>query len=200
MRRRALPVAGAAGLALLALALAVVAVQVWRWPGEAAAQDALLGRHPAPAAAWSNQGGLAASLLGVEDDAAFRRAAALYRRGRAAGPDATVDELVAAVQAAIDLRSIEQGGAPRELRSLAANLEAILLAEDAVLDPDGQARVRRAADLFRRAVRLDPGNEAARANLELLLGLAGGLDGGAEAIGSGGFGDAAGAARGGSGY
>jgi hypothetical protein len=202
--RRALALAVGVALLAAAVVLAVLAVQTWRWPAAAAREDRLLERARVPSSAWAGGWrGPAPALLGAADDVAYRRAVALFLRGRpdAPGETKTTDQIVAGIEAAIALAAIQRGDGPSARRSQAANLQAILVAEDALFEPDGAPRIRRAADLFRRAIRLDERNTAAKANLELLLSMTGrgGVD--AESMGGfGGFGEESGAGAGGSGY
>ena len=203
MIRRILPLAAALALAVLAVGLVAVAVRVWQWPVHSAGQDALLLRRPVPERAWVGDGGLAADLLGAKDDVAFRSAVGFFLRSRAddAGGNKTIDQIVASVEATIRLTEIQRGDGPSARRSTAANLEGILLGEDALFELDGAPRLRRAIDLLRRAICLDPANDAAKANLEIMLGLVGesGIDS-VQTGGFGGFGKEAGAGLGGSGY
>jgi hypothetical protein len=199
---RAPAVAGVV-LAVLAAALGIAALQAWSLQGRTERQDALLRRTPPPAGAWADGGGVAAALTGSLDDASFRRAIALFRRGRPDDPAAerTTDQIVSSIEAGIELAAIGRGSGPASRRSHALNLQAILVGELAIFEPDGAPRIALAAELLRRAIRLDPSNAAAKANLELLLGLTG--VGGADVVetgGVGGFGEESGAGEGGSGY
>jgi hypothetical protein len=194
----------AAGIALtaLAVALALLALAAWRWPARAADEDAQLARRPAPAGAWADGGGIAARMLGARDDAALRRAAVLFARGQ---PDAvatprTPEQIVSSAEASIALGEIARSDAPAPHRSRALGMLAVQIAETAVFEPDGAARLAAAAGLLRRAIRLDPRNEAAKANLELLLRLGGAALGESSSGGFGGFGEDAGLVRSGEGY
>ena len=196
----------AAGLALVAAAIAVglLAVRVWTWPGKAEAADRAMLEAPRKHARWGGTSGLAARLLGASDDAAYRSAVALALRARPedAVSTRTADEIVAAVEASIELSRLGRTSDDPRLRSKASNLEGVLVGEDAIFDPAGGTRVARAAELFRRAIALDPGNEIAKANLELLYKLVGTPTGTGEqsTAGFGGFGDDSGGAGGGQGY
>jgi len=187
-------------LALAALVLAVVAVQAWRYPTEASRQDALLERRPRQA--WAGEQGMVVAIAGARDDVAFRRAFALFKSGRPDEPggNKSVDQIVSGLESAILLARIRRGDGPVDRRSRAANLEGIILAEDAIFEPEGGPRISRATELFRRAIALDPSNEAAKANLELIYNYAGppatGID---SSSGFGGLGNDAGAFEEGSG-
>ena len=203
MRRRGLPVLAGVALGVLAIALALLAVRAWQLPGRTASEDERLARTPPPAATWSEAGGLAAALAGLEDDATFRRAIALFLRGRPDDPagERSTEQVVSSVEAGISLAGIGRGQGPPDRRSDALNLQAILIGELAIFEPDGAARIGLAAEILRRAIRLDPGNGPAKANLELLLGLTG--VGGADVTetgGVGGFGEESGAGESGGGY
>jgi hypothetical protein len=94
------------------------------------------------------------SLLTLEDDLAWRVAAQRFQLSRARANIAYAEtyELTARQSAAL------------------ANFSAILAYEEAVGDPqNGPMLLRRSSNEFRRAIRLDPGNEEAKFNLELLL-------------------------------
>ena len=205
--RAELPAAAGVVLVAAGIALAVLAVALWRLPGAAAHEDRLLvGAREVPAEVWQGDMTfrLAGSIAGGADDAAFRRAIAMFRRGRALDAGATkgTDQIVSSVLASAELAIVERSSANARRRSQAANMQGILGAEEAVFDPDGGPRVTLAAGAFRRALRLDPGNEAAKLNLELLLGLTRSTGGGSgESTGGfGGFGKDRGGGNGGAGY
>jgi hypothetical protein len=197
----------AAGLALIVLgvALALLAVQAWRWPAKEASHDRHMLNDVVPAeATWTGMGGLTSKLLAAGDDVALRRAIVEFRRSRPLDPASsrTGEGIVASVAAAVPLGLLERDlQAPASRRSLAANLQGVMLAEEAVLEPDGDPRIRRALELFRRAIRYDPSNDAAKANLQLLLVLSGGAFGTEESTsGFGGFGKESGGGEPGAGY
>ncbi|HEU0335083.1 MAG TPA: hypothetical protein VFR43_00940 [Gaiellaceae bacterium] len=203
MRRGTLRVAAGAALLAAAVLAAVLAVDTWRLPGAVAAEDGLLAGTRPPAGAWAHGQGLRADLTGAVDDATYRRAVALFLRGRPDDPagERSTEQIVSSIEAGIALAGIARGDGPVARRSQALNLQAILIGELAIFEPDGGPRIDAAADLLRRAIRLDPRNDAAKANLELLLGITG--VGGADTTetgGVGGFGEESGAGEAGSGY
>ena len=201
MRRR-LPVAIGVVLAAASIALAVLAVQAWRQPAVTAREDAQLQVGPS-ADTWADPGGLAAALVGAKDDATFRRAIALFLRGRPDEPggNKSTDQIVSGLEAAIVLAGIVRGEGPAERRSQAANVQAIVVGEDAIFEPDGAPRIARAADLLRRAIEIDPANDDAKANLELLFQYTGRASIASESsAGFGGFGKDAGSGDAGGGY
>jgi hypothetical protein len=188
-------------LAAASVLTAVFALQGWRYPETAARQDALLERQPEHA--WEGDRGLVEELAGARDDALLRRAVALFRVSRpdVRGGNKTSEQVVAGLESALLLTRIARGGGSTDRRSRAANLAGILLAEDAVFEPDGGLRVARAAQLFRQAIRLDPANDAAKTNLELVYAYSGAESSAADDGGGfGGFGNDAGAGEAGSGY
>lgn len=196
--------AGGAALAVAALVLLALAVQVWAWPDAAVREDRLLSHRPPPERAWrSAREGPVTLLLGARYDARFRHAAALFLRARPIDPATpkNAEQIVAFVGAIAELRDLERAAPDPRRRSAVLNLQAVTLAEEAVFETEGRARVRRAADLLRRAIRLDPGNDAAKANLELLMTISRGPQAGGETAGGfGGFGEASTAREGGKGY
>ena len=204
MRAAARPLAGAA-LLVAGLAVLVLAAQLVRWPGEAAAHDRrLLSTGAPPASAWEDMDGVAARLLGARSDVRLRQSMVDFRRGRLqdAASAKTTDRIVATVEASIGLSRLERDPeASHAQRSHGLNLQAILIAEEAVFAIDGAPRIRRALELLRRAVRLDPTNDAAKANMELLLSVSGDGDVAEESAGGfGGFGEDSGAGDPGRGY
>lgn len=197
-----MPVAAGIALAAASIALALLAVQAWRHPGDTAREDARLRAGPA-ADTWADDGGAAAALLGAKDDATFRRAVALFLRGRPDDPggNKSTDQIVSGLEAAILLAEIVRGEGPAARRSQAANVQAIILGEDAIFEPDGTPRIARAAQLLRRAIAIDPDNDDAKANLELLFHYTGRASIAAESsAGFGGFGKDAGGSGAGEGY
>ena len=114
--------------------------------------------------------GVVESILGVDDDRAFREAAAHFLVSRLA-VDATPEETLEqhAESEARLTRLVRQGG-DRTRRSHAANLNASLLFEDASINEPGAERyLELSLQALQEAVRLDPGNDEAKYNLELFL-------------------------------
>jgi hypothetical protein len=110
-------------------------------------------------------------VLGLEDDLAWRAAAQRFQLSRARANiayDPTRTSSRAETQAG--LASAETHSLTRKQASALANFGAILAYEEAVGDPqNGPTLLRRSTSEFRRAIRLDRGNEEAKFNLELLL-------------------------------
>jgi hypothetical protein len=163
-----------AGFALVAaLASAFVAREASQVRSELRRSDAAFRAEPAREGLWeaeTSTPGLEKT-LGVKDDVAYRKASRLYellqRRGR--DPyDFSARAFRADAQLA--LARAEAAGMEAPARSKAANLEAIMILEEALGDPlNGPALLDRSLNGFRKALRIDPANEEAMFNLELVL-------------------------------
>jgi hypothetical protein len=110
----------------------------------------------------------AETLLGAADDRDYREALALLQRNQPVGsPEETL-----ALHGLLEARlgSLARDGGSPQLRSSAANVNGILLYEDARLDRRSAIRYfELSLGAFREAVRHDPENEDAKYNLELLV-------------------------------
>jgi hypothetical protein len=173
LARRVLPFV-LAGLALVAaLASAFVAREASQVGSEIRRGDAEFRADPAREGLWevtSNAPGLEKT-LGTKDDVAFRKASRLYELLRRRGRDSyDFSARAFRADAQLALARAEQAGMARTARSKAANLEAIMILEEALGDPvNGPALLERSVNGFRRALRIDSANEEAMFNLELLL-------------------------------
>ena len=115
---------------------------------------------------------LARSLLGLDDDLALRRALVLVRRGYTGIP--SYDQSVAGsqqrAQAETALARVIQAGGGRRRAAAAANLLGALAFVDSLA---GAGQATKPVELsiveFQNAIRLDPRNGEAKANLELAL-------------------------------
>ncbi|MBA2361649.1 MAG: hypothetical protein H0V79_12100 [Actinobacteria bacterium] len=109
--------------------------------------------------------------FGVEDDLLFRRALEAFQRDARRQPnpyDYLRPTLVDDARAV--LADAESADLPAALRSRAANLDGALTHHQVLQDPDkARALVRESMEDFRRAIAIDPMNEEAKHNLELLL-------------------------------
>lgn len=115
--------------------------------------------------------GLSRAALGVRDDErlreALRRFRAAYGRRAQIGPGEDVQAARAAAENA--LTPIAAASDPR-IAARANDLLGLLAADDPSAGaPGGPSPLERALSSFRAAVRLDPQNEAARANLALAV-------------------------------
>jgi hypothetical protein len=165
-----------AALALvLAVLLALVARDVRRWDASLADGDRRFQVAPAAEGLWQpggrSVGGVARTLLGIDDDLALREAGQLLRRSRPrAGLQRTQGQIALATSAQVALSEIQGGDYPRELRSIAANEIGTLAFADALADTFQAAeRAQAGVQKFREAVSLDPENDVAMLNLELLM-------------------------------
>jgi hypothetical protein len=117
---------------------------------------------------------LARRLLGLDDDLALRRALVLVRRGYTGIPssDQSTAGSQARAQAETALARVIQAGGGRRRAAATANLLGALAFVDSLAGA-GQATkpVEGSIVEFQNAIRLDPGNEEAKANLELALGV-----------------------------
>lgn len=171
--RRALPFV----LAVAALTAAVVSAYVARESAlledEIRRSDAAFRADPRRGDLWDvdRRAPAVERLLGTKDDVAFRRASRLFELLRQRGRNPyDFDARAFRADAQLALVEARQTGLPRSVRSRAANLDAIMIVEEAIGDPrNGPALFERALEDFRRAIDLDPANEEAMYNLELLV-------------------------------
>jgi len=167
----ALRVAGAAILAALAVLVALLAADVRAWHGALAQGDATYGLS-ASRARWTpatRLGGLAESLLGTQADVAERQALVLY--DSVAGVQQRLDNGLA-VQTQRS-RAIGALGAPAAspdaARASRARTLLGILEFANVSHGGGTSQTDAAIADFTDAIRVDPGNVAAKFDLELLL-------------------------------
>lgn len=172
--RRALLLAAAAAALAGATLLALLAGDVLAWKQALAAGDrayAAGAPHPVWRIDASFPFATARALLGIDDDLAYRKALVAYH-GRTVAPafDNGVSRREAEAEAEIALSQVEQGDRDHARASQAANLLGILaIGGPSPLAPDEPTPSDRALSEFQNAIRLDPGDEEAKANLELLL-------------------------------
>lgn len=164
-------VAGFVCLALAA-ALALFARDVRAWPQAFREGDTLYRAQPAGARPWESPDRIAfrpaERLLDVRDDVAFRRAIRLYQLSRAGASSIGFRGSIAPSEPArrLFLRIDRRGANPR-LRSRALNFLGVMSYNGgAFIDASFS---RQASRLFRRAILLDPANEEAKFNLELMM-------------------------------
>lgn len=211
MRRRVWLLRLAAVLAtILAGALCVAALVVLRTPARVADADADLRSAPGRKAdLWASverlPAGLTARILGIEDDLAYRRTVALFARLRP-GQKAQVTDLEREdlwTQLQFDLITRSREDVDPRRRSVLQNLLGVVaLARYQYIPPEEREQVLTSAlGSFRNAIELDPENEAAKLNLELMLRLFGPTVFPADSPSTGGArGEISGQGRSGSGY
>jgi hypothetical protein len=175
MRRTTGLLVASAACAVLAVALALFARDAGRWPqvirsGDVAAAD------PARRAgvSWTVDETLpfspARAALGLGDDVAYRRAALGFRRAYTRDLELarTSDAGQGRIRAETALAREIRGDSDRRRASTASNLLGVLALVDAATAPAGNVPIDRSVFEFQDAVRLDPSNEQAKTNLELL--------------------------------
>jgi hypothetical protein len=211
MSRRQLVASIAALLAVAGAAfLAVLALDALRWRGHLEDADLRYAARSGNAEMWEPDTrlplGLTRELLAVDDDIAYRRAVQAFRVVNVARPPRDLADVGRRGQVELRLGRLAESDRSAVRRSLAANLRGVLAFEEARNDGGGQAAIflRRALGEFRRAIRLDPANEPAKYNLELVLRLLQQTSNDSQAGGGGARADTpasgAGAASSGSGY
>jgi hypothetical protein len=173
--RRHLPLLAAAAALALAVLLALLARDVRRWEESLREGDRRFQVAPGRDGLWapeeSTLRGAARGLLAVDDDLRLRRAAQLFRHSRPRSTELRLPRhLALATSAQVAFSEIQGGAYPRAWRSIAANQIGILALAD-VLSSSAEAsvRARKAVQKFTEAAKLDPANDEAQANLELVL-------------------------------
>ena len=164
----------AIALLVAAVVLALLASDLLRWRNAIRSGDLQFSRGTADAR-WNAAAVLpfdpARALLGIGDQLQFRRAAQSFETIQAAGRgyDNGVSETHA--RGELEARLTELARSSDRLRtSEADNLLGILaFADSKQTGPSAPAPVEQSVSDFQAAVRLDPGNEEAKFNLELLL-------------------------------
>jgi hypothetical protein len=158
-----------------ALTVGYLAHEVSRAEAEINRGDAAFRVERAPEGLW-HVNGAAERALGLRDDLAFRKAALLWDEAHRGGINrsATAENAIAAgskrAAAQLALAHAESEGLARGARSKAENLDAVIVMQAAIEAPASRSvLLQRGLEGFRRAIRLDPGNEEAMLNLELLL-------------------------------
>jgi hypothetical protein len=164
-------IAAAAMFAALAVLCALLAADVRAWQAALVRGDAVYAVAPA-AAEWTpvtRLGGLAQAALGVDGDVASRRALALYEQ--VVGLHERLDnalQVEAMRVAAINALALP-ADSPDPARASQARTLLGILAFGAAAEGGGTTQTDAAISDFTDAVRLDPGNDAAKFDLELLL-------------------------------
>lgn len=169
----------AAGCAALAVLLALVAVDVARW-GATIERDDVRYAAGAPSTGWRTETlaplDLGERVLGVTDDVRFRRMLLLLRSTRLR--DVTVSDPVLAIrrtQLLEDLETILASDPDPRVRSRAAGLLGVLdiaawnAAPAAGAERDRGELLLAAVAAFEQAIDLDPENDDAKYNLQLML-------------------------------
>lgn len=165
----------AAGLLVaIALVSGLLAADVRAWRDEVRRDDARYLLRPGSRPDWRSDtmlpGALSERLLGVEPDTELRRAFVLFRRaGGRASPFGAQERQGERGAAEAALQPLAQA-ADTQLASQANDLLGVLAFSDAGSGArEGPTPAERALAHFQEAYRLDPENEAAKTNLELVL-------------------------------
>jgi hypothetical protein len=165
----------AAGALALAVVLALLAVDVLHRQSSLAAGDTLYAADPGQRDLWHASEILpfrtARAVLGVGDDLEFRRASRLFVLSQPrTSMFASVGLAPARAEAAAALSTAVADEGDRVRKSQLVNLLGVLAvvraAADALANP---LAMRSGVATFRQALRFDPSNAEAKANLELLL-------------------------------
>ena len=169
------PAAGAAAvvaLVVVAAVLVALAADVLRWDRQLRDGDVAYGA--AVRASWEPNTilprGLSGSLLGVEDDVAYRHAVDRFWRSGPRDPIRVFEDVTrrSAAERVLGQTYVDDGSPTR--RSRLAVLRAALMLEEGRNSPtQRQVFVRRAIEQLERAVILDPTNDTAIYDLELAL-------------------------------
>jgi hypothetical protein len=173
--RRALLIAGVVGCLVLSAFLVVLAVDVLRSRDALAAGDSRYSTAPRDGGLWK-PGALVAStisqdVLGVDDDLRFREAVRALRLSQRDEPtDSSPGAVLRRVKAQKLLQGVADGDGDAARRSRAMSLLSVLLLSTPAADEEERAATQRVAlaDL-QKAIELDPTNDEAKYNLEVVL-------------------------------
>jgi hypothetical protein len=167
------------GAAAVCLALAAFAAMAARDAGEwgtafrtGDVEAASTARNASPS--WSVGElvpfGLVRGILGVNDDLAFRRGVALFRRAQTGIPsfDTGLPGTALRVQAEAQLARAIRADKNAARAAAAENLLGILVVADSTVPGGASTPIERAVFQFQDAIHFDPGNEHAKKNLELI--------------------------------
>ncbi|MBA2475527.1 MAG: hypothetical protein H0V40_06185 [Actinobacteria bacterium] len=173
-RRRLLGLAAVVAALAGAVVLTLLGLDALRWRGHLDEADQQFARAPGGSSLWEPDlrlpAGLTRRLLGVEDDLRYRRALQSFRLSRPTLPPRELADVARRSRAETELARTGRREQDAARRSQLATLRGALTFEEARGD-EGQAAVflRRSITDFREAIRLDPRNEDARYDLELVL-------------------------------
>lgn len=173
--RRTAPLLLALTLLGLAAVLALLAVDVRAWQGKVTRDDLVFLTHRSQLGLWRTPavlpGDPARSLLGADDAVSYRQALQFFWISRVGGTTAGQPDLAAErVVTEERLQGVLATGATRAERSTAANLLGVMTITTPAADSATQKETLERAKLyFTQAVREDPGDTAAKVNLELVL-------------------------------
>jgi hypothetical protein len=173
--RRAATIAGALVCFALAAVLTLLALDVARWRTAIEHGDVRYRVAPGERGLWESEETVpshaARSLLGVEDDVAFREALRALGLAGIAAPDSSDPSLaVRRSEARAQVAAVAESDAEPSRRSRAMSLLGVLSFASAIAEPQDQGPLLQdALARFRSALELDPDNAEAKANLEVGL-------------------------------
>jgi hypothetical protein len=176
MTRRRWILLGAAAVCLVLAAFAAMAARdagEWRTAfrtGDVEAASTALNASPSWSVGELVPFGITRGILGVNDDLAFRRSVALFRRAHTGIPsfDTGLEGTALRVQAEAQLaREIRADKNPAQAAA-AANLLGVLVVVDSTIPGGASTPIERAIFQFQDAIHLDSSNEEAKKNLELI--------------------------------
>jgi hypothetical protein len=175
--RRHLPALLALVCVGIAAVLVLLALDAHTWQRTVARDDVRFRALPGHRGLWRPAtllpGDPASALLGTGETISYRRTLQLFWYSRM-GADPETRQDLPTLRAATQrrLQDMMGGGRGAEQRSLAANLLGILTVTTPVQRGDQGAItqvLKRSTAYFQRAIALDPGNQEAKQNLELVL-------------------------------
>jgi hypothetical protein len=163
----------AAAATALAVLLALLSADLRSWRDAMRAGDARYAVDTRAASEWRASTvvpeALSRRLLGLDDDRALRAALVAVRRvARTGGGESILPRRRARAVAEAQLLDVVSNGSRRQA-SQASNVFGVLAFADATGGRRSATPVERTTQAFREAIRLDPQNDDAKANLELLL-------------------------------
>jgi hypothetical protein len=173
--RRALLLAGVAGCVLLSLFLVVLAVDVLRSRDALASGDTRYSTAPRDGKLWHpgalSVAGVSRDVLGVQDDLRFREAVRALRLSQRDKPtDTSAEAILRRAKAQKLLQNVADNDPNVSRRSRAMSLLSVLLLSTPAADQDERASIQRVALAnLQKAITLDPGNNEAKYNLEVVL-------------------------------
>lgn len=173
--RRGLFVAGIAGCLVLSALLVVLAVDVVRSRDALTSGDSRYATAPRQGGLWTrgSLGGATISrdVLGVDDDLQFREAVRALRLSQRDKPtDSSPGAVLRRAKAQKLLQDVAEKDGDPVRRSRAMSLLSVLLLSTPSADQEERAAVQRAALAnLQKAIALDPANDEAKYNLEVVL-------------------------------
>lgn len=176
VRRHRLGVA-AFVLAAVAVVLVLFAFDTRTWQSSVSRDDLRFRALPDHGGLWKPQtilpGDPAGAVLTTADTVAWRRALqSFWYTHIGANPQANVDLPKLRAEAQQEFQDITTSGRTAQERSGAANLLGVLVITTPIAAGNQTAQIqviKQSISYFQQAVQLDPGNAAAKQNLELLL-------------------------------